>query len=169
MSGEVRVLPATGSPRVMSRLLPADAGSYLGPRWVLVVVALYDVLWTVRSLIHMFASDGGAQSIATIDTDVAGGDNIIAMFAQWGVVQLLLALVVWVVLWRYRGLVPLMLVVLLLEPLMRIGIGQLKPVTTVGTAPGAVADYVVVPVLAVTLAFSLTVAQRGPRSSTRDL
>lgn len=162
MSGEERALPTAGSPGVMSRLLPADAGSYLGPRWVIVVVALYDLLWTVRSLIHMFAPDGGAQSIATIDTDVAGGDNIIAMFAQWGLVQLLLALVVRVVLWRYRGLVPAMLVVLLLEPLLRVGIGQLKPVMTVGTAPGAVADYVVIPVLLVTLIFSLTVAAPKP-------
>jgi hypothetical protein len=38
----------------------------------------------------VFAPDGGAGSIAGIDISVAGGANIVAVFAQWGWTQLLL-------------------------------------------------------------------------------
>ena len=76
---------------------------------------------TVRSGIHLFSADGGAQSIATIDTKVAGGDNIIAVFGQWGATQLLLALLLWFLLLRYRGVLPLVILVLLIEPFFRAG------------------------------------------------
>jgi len=39
---------------------------------------------TLRSLIHILAPDSGARSIASIDTDVAGGRNNVALLAQWG-------------------------------------------------------------------------------------
>ncbi len=141
------VVSAPGFHFDLRRLFPVDAARSTGLTVALWGLAFYNVVWTGRSLVHMFASDGGAQSIATIDTDVAGGDNIIAMFGQWGVVQLLLSAVVWVVVWRYRGLVPLMLLLVLAEPLLRIGVGQLKPVTSVSTPPGVIADYIVMPVL----------------------
>jgi hypothetical protein len=51
----------------------------------------YLVFITMRSLIHLLLPDGGAQSIATIDVHVAGGSDIVAMFGQWGAIQLLLA------------------------------------------------------------------------------
>jgi hypothetical protein len=143
--------PRSDRPSLTDRLLPADAARYRGPRWVPIALAAYATLLTGRSLVHLLAPDGGAQSIATIDTGVAGGDNIIGMFGQWGAVQLLLALVVWVVLWRYRGLVPLMTLILLAEPLLRMGAGALKPIETVGTAPGAVADWVTPVLLTVLL------------------
>jgi len=39
---------------------------------------------TVRSLVHIIKKDGGANSIAGIDISVAGGSNIVCIFAQWG-------------------------------------------------------------------------------------
>jgi hypothetical protein len=48
------------------------------------LTALYRFVITLRNCIHLFSADRGAQSIATIDTSVAGGDNIIAVFGQWG-------------------------------------------------------------------------------------
>jgi hypothetical protein len=42
--------------------------------------------------VHIFAADGGANSIAGIAVDVEGGANIVAMFGQWGASQLLLAM-----------------------------------------------------------------------------
>jgi hypothetical protein len=122
------------------------------PRWF---AAAYLVVIVVRSLIHMFSADGGAHSIATIDTSVAGGSNIIAIFGQWGAIQLLLALLLWTLLLRYRGLTALVLLTLLLEPFLRSLAGHLKPIETVGTAPGAALNWVVVPVLAVMLWLAL--------------
>jgi hypothetical protein len=148
------LLPKTRAPN-LSRLLPRDPTSYLGAMIAFWLTALYLVVITVRSCIHLFSADGGAQSIATIDTDVAGGDNIIAVFGQWGATQLLLALVLWVLLLRYRGLLPLVILILLVEPFFRALAGHLKPLDTMGTAPGAALNWFAVPVLAVLLYLAL--------------
>jgi len=148
------LLPKTRAPN-LSRLLPRDPTSYLGAMIAFWLTALYLVVITVRSCIHLFSADGGAQSIATIDTDVAGGDNIIAIFGQWGATQLLLALLLWVLLLRYRGLLPLVILILLVEPFFRALAGHLKPLVTMGTAPGAALNWFAVPVLAVLLYLAL--------------
>jgi hypothetical protein len=148
------LLPKSWAPNV-SRLLPPDPTNYVGAMIAFWFTALYLVVITVRSCIHLFSADGGAQSIATIDTTVAGGDNIIAVFGQWGATQLLLALLLWVLLLRYRGLLPLVILVLLVEPFFRALAGQLKPIETMGTAPGAALNWYAVPVLAVLLYLAL--------------
>ena len=139
----------------LSNLLPSDARDYKGPQFVRWAAMVFLAIVTVRSLIHVLAPDGGAESIATIDTTVEGGSNIIAIFGQWGAIQLLLAALLWVLLLRYRGLTPLVLLVFVLEPLLRGLAGSLKPIESVGTAPGAALNWVVVPVMVVLLILSL--------------
>jgi hypothetical protein len=148
------LLPTKWAPNV-ARLLPRDPSSYFGAMIAFWLTALYLVVITVRSCIHLFSADGGAQSIATIDTNVAGGGNIIAVFGQWGATQLLLALLLWVLLLRYRGLLPLVIVILLIEPLLRALAGHLKPLETIGTAPGAALNWYAAPILAVLLYLAL--------------
>jgi hypothetical protein len=138
-----------------ARLLPDDLAAFRGPRWTVGLLAAVNAVGTVRSLIHVLAPDSGAQSIASMNTEVAGGGNIIAMLGQWGGAQLLEAGMIWTVLWRYRGLVPLMLSVVTAEQLLRLGIGQLKPLTTTHTPPGAM-SWGLLPVAAAALAASLT-------------
>jgi len=149
-----RFLPTSLVPNP-SALLPAQPGAFAGPAVAWWFAALYLTVITVRSLIHLFAADGGANSIATIDTSVAGGSNIIALFGQWGAIQLLLAALLWVLLVRYPGFVPLVLLVFLLEPFTRSLAGHLKPLVTMGTAPGAALNWVVVPIVLVALWLSL--------------
>jgi hypothetical protein len=139
----------------LSLLLPADARRYRGlpaPVWILV---LYNVAATARSVIHMLAPDGGAQTIAGLDVRVEGGQNLIALFGQWGVEQLLIALITWIVLWRYRGLVPLMLSVATLDQLLRILVGQLKPIVSASTPPGAIGSWLLLPVILLVTTLSL--------------
>ena len=131
-----RVLPRSLRPD-LSRLLPADPGTYNGPLLAVWLLGAYLLVIVARSLVHLFAPDGGASSIATIDIDVEGGANIVAIFGQWGAIQLLLALVLVTLLVRYRGLTPFIALVLAVEPLLRMLAGSLKPVETLGTAPGA--------------------------------
>lgn len=120
-----------------------------------VATVLYLNLITARSLLHFLLPDGGASRIATFDTSGAAGANIIAIFGQWGAIQLLLAALLWVLIIRYPGLIPLALVVFALEPLLRGLAGHLKPVVTIGTAPGVVLNWVVVPVLLIAFWLSL--------------
>lgn len=86
------VLPVAWRPDPRG-LLPDAPAVASGPMSARVFTLLYLGVILVRSLIHLFADDGGAQSIATIDIGVQGGDNIVAMFGQWGAVQLVLGLV----------------------------------------------------------------------------
>ena len=92
----------------------------------------------------------------------AGGANIVAMLGQLGAIQLLLALLLWVLLLRYRGFVPLVLLVFMLEPFLRAYVGHLKPVITEGVAPGVALNWAVMPILAVVFFLSLCPAQREP-------
>ncbi len=66
------------------KLLPSNPTSFEGFRAIRIVTAIYLLVMVVRSCIHLFTADGGAQSIAGIDTSVEGGNNIIAIFHQWG-------------------------------------------------------------------------------------
>ena len=109
------LLTSSWRPR-RERLLPAAPGRYEGPALAGGFAVAYLGVVTVRSMIHLLAPDGGAGSIATVDLSVAGGENVVAMFGQWGALQLLLALLLWVLLLRYRGLVPLVLLAFLVEP-----------------------------------------------------
>jgi hypothetical protein len=89
-----------------------------------------------RSSIHLFSSDGGANGIAGIDISVEGGDNIVAIFHQWGATQLLLALFISLLFIRYPGMTPLIVLTLAVEPIMRLIAGQMKSVTADGAPPG---------------------------------
>ena len=120
----------------IKRLLPNNPTKFEGFRALRIVTAIYLLVMVVRSCIHLFAADGGAQSIAGIDTSVEGGDNIIAIFHQWGAIQLILAMLLFVLFLRYPGFTPLILLTLALDPVMRFIAGQMMSVTSTGTPPG---------------------------------
>ena len=100
------------------------------------------ILTLIRSLIHIFAPDGGAGSIATIDLNIEGAEIIIGMFAFWGFAQLMFGLVLVIVALRYKNLTPLMFVFLIFEYVGRYLLTLYKPFETMETAPGAIGNYV---------------------------
>jgi hypothetical protein len=120
----------------IKKLLPNNPTKFEGFRAVRIVTAIYLLVMVARSCIHLFAADGGAQSIAGIDTSVEGGNNIIAIFHQWGAVQLILAVLLFVLFLRYQGFTPLVLLTLALDPVMRFIAGQMMSITATGTPPG---------------------------------
>ncbi len=152
------MLPASYRPS-LGALLPESPSTFRGPLLPWCFACAYLIIITARSLIHLLAADGGAHSIATMDVAVAGGSNIIAIFGQWGAIQLLLAALLWVLVLRYRGLSALVLLTLTLEPLLRFASGHLKPITTIGIAPGARYNTLVIPVLVAMLYLALCPAR----------
>ena len=120
----------------INKVFPKNPSRYEGFRIIRLIALLYMLVMVVRSCIHLFAPDGGAQSIAGIDTSVEGGDNIIAIFHQWGAIQLILAVLLLVLFFRYPGLTPLILLTLALDPVLRFVAGQQMNLTTTGTPPG---------------------------------
>ena len=127
----------------LDALLPRVVRPYTGARISLWFLGLLTLLGTARSLVHLLASDGGAGSIAHLELNVAGGPNIVAVFSQWLVVL------------RYRFLVPLMLAVVVLEQLLRLTAGQLKPLQVVTAPPGAYGTYITLVLASVFLALAL--------------
>ncbi len=140
---------------MIDRLLPRTENRYAGSRWSLGFLTLATVMSTARSLVHLIAPDGGAHTIAGIALDVAGGPNIVALFGQWGASQLVLACLQWVVILRYRFLVPGMLAIIVLEQLLRLLAGRLKPLVLDAPPPGAYGTYAVLGLGLVFLALAL--------------
>lgn len=120
----------------LKKVFPSELSTYVGYRIIRITTALYLMVMIGRSSIHLFSSDGGANGIAGIDISVAGGDNIIAIFHQWGATQLILALFQSLLFFRYPGMTPLVLLTLAVEPVMRFIAGQMKPLITDGPPPG---------------------------------
>ena len=147
------------------KLLPNNPTSFEGFRAIRIVTAIYMLVMVVRSCIHLFAADGGAQSIAGIDTSVEGGDNIIAIFHQWGAIQLILAVLLLVLFFRYPGLTPLILLTLALDPVMRFIAGQMMSVTSTRTPPGEALNAAAFYLL--TLLFIASLLKKNQASKTR--
>ncbi|PKO19202.1 MAG: hypothetical protein CVU39_01230 [Chloroflexi bacterium HGW-Chloroflexi-10] len=142
--------------RILAILLPAKIDNTIhGMKLPYYVFAIYAVLSAVRSVIHLLAPDGGAGSIAGMDLSVAGADGIIFAFALWGSSQLLFAIIQLLVVLRYRSLVPLMYLMLILEVLLRQLVGMMKPVTFAHTPPGAIGNQLVLPLAVLMLVLAL--------------
>ncbi|MFZ1681987.1 MAG: hypothetical protein WAT70_13285 [Rhizobiaceae bacterium] len=145
---------------LLDRLLPRVVDNVFPGRAV-ALYAFYGLtavtMW--RSLHHLIAPDGGAQSIATIPLDRYPGPasaTIVSMFAFWGLSQLIVGLVYVVAALRYRALIPLLLLLAIVEYVARMAIPLFKPFETAGTAPGAMMNLPMVVVLVILLAASLT-------------
>jgi hypothetical protein len=149
---------------VLEVLFPMNVDNTIrGTRIPVYIFALYAVISAVRSCIHLLSPDGGAGTIAGMDLSVAGADGIIFAFALWGSSQLLFAMIQLLVVFRYRSLVALMWLMLILEVLLRQLVGTMKPVAFAHTPPGAIGNQLVLPLAALMLVWSVwsAVRQKG--------
>ena len=98
-----------------------------------------------RSLEHILAEDGGAESIAGIplsNYSPEAANNIVSIFAQWGFSQLVFACILLIVVLKIRELIPLMLLIIALENIFRAGIGQYKSLIIDSAPPGALTPLI---------------------------
>lgn len=131
----------------LNRVFPAAPTVFEGSQIVRVALALVLVVMVARSCVHLLASDGGAQRIGGVDVSVEGGNNIIAMFHQWGAIQVVLAALLVVLFFRYPGFTPLILLTCSLDPVLRFVAGRKMRMTTTRTPPGAALNGVAFVVL----------------------
>ncbi len=97
----------------MALFPPSTNHDYRGAKisaWFLMFVAVTEF---IPGLIHYFLPDGGAGVIAGIDLSVRGA-TIIAVFAWFGAIQIPFALLLFVIGLRYRTLVPVALMAVIL-------------------------------------------------------
>ncbi len=133
-------------------------------KFSLIFLIVLTTITTLRSLAHIFLPDGGANSIAGLDVSVAGGNNLIAMFAQWGYTQLLLSVMMWGVIIFARNLLPFALLVQTLDWGGRILIGLMKPIEVASAPPGEIGSYFLWPLCLLALWFSLPKKASEPKS-----
>ncbi len=142
--------------KMFHMLLPETVDNVVrGARIPVYLFTLLAVVSTVRSCIHLVAPDGGAGTIAGMDLSVAGADGIVFAFALWGSSQLIYALIQLAVAFRHRSLVPAMWLLLIVETLLRMLVGHMKPVTFRHTPPGAWANHVMLPLAIVMLVWCM--------------
>jgi hypothetical protein len=151
---------------ILELVLPAEADNTIrGSRIPFYVFAVFAVISTVRSCIHLLAPDGGAGSIAGMDLSVEGADGIIFAFALWGSSQLLFALIQLLAVFRYRSLIPLMYLFLILEILLRELVGVMKSVSFAQPPPGAIANWIILPLAVVLLGLALWTGMKADPSN----
>ena len=130
---------------------------------------LFTLLMTWRSILHMFFEKYGFHEIANflpIEGDPDPMLLIYRFFSLRGFVQLIFCLVCWVVIFRYRALIPLMYLLWLFEwgfrtfgyPLIREDI-TIQGIYTLGATPGEVgAPYATFLLI---ILFSLSLVQKN--------
>lgn len=145
--------------QILKTLFPKQiTNTFPGQKVALYVFIPLTLMLIFRSCVHLVAPDGGAQSIATIPLDSFSDDaaaNVIAIFGQWGLSQLLLAGLFLIVLIRYRSLIPLFYLVFVLEWGGRMVVGHFKPTVTLETSPGAASSLSFLSIALVMLVLSL--------------
>lgn len=138
-----------------NQILPENPREYRGFGIVRLIAFAFLLVVVVRSVIHLFTPDGGAESIAGIDTNVSGGNNIIALFHQWGAIQLLLVGLLIILFFAYKGLTPLIIFFLALDAPMRALAGMMGKIESTHTPPGEALNWPTFFVLAVLFFCSL--------------
>ena len=142
---------------MLERLLPRVADNrYRGRRAALWLFGLM-LLKIPMGLNVMFNAPEVARAADGVPVDALGDSGSAAFlfaFAAWGLGQLVLGLVSLVVLLRYRSLVPLMFLVLLVEQLSRMALRLQWPIERVA-APGAAINTVLAGIMLIGLLLSL--------------
>lgn len=146
---------------MLNRIFPDQIDNhYRGHKFALWLFYPITFMNLAIDLVAIFTSDGGAQSADGIplDTFGAGGAQaVIFVVALLGLSGLLLGLLFVLALFRYRAMIPLMYVLLVVDYLGHKGIGLMKPIVRVGTPSGG---FVGVALFALTV-IGLVLSLRG--------
>ena len=134
-----------------SPIFPPKQNDYRGYTASLVFLIVIGCIYIFRSLVHTFFPDGGAEVIAGFNFDgVTNADMIIWSWAWSGVFQILYCLVLWVIITRYRGLIPAAYILLIVENVLLRLIGVIKPLTETlpeSRPPGAIGYDIMLPLV----------------------
>jgi hypothetical protein len=135
----------------------------LGSKIPFYAFVLIAIIGTVRSCIHMFAPDSGLSSIAGLNLNISGAEDVIFFCSQWGAEQLIYVIIQWIVIIRYRSLIPVMWFIQFLETFLRMFIAHIKPIIFTHTPPGAIENKIYLPLSLGMVLYALVSAVRDNR------
>ncbi|HVA28232.1 MAG TPA: hypothetical protein VNF68_08635 [Candidatus Baltobacteraceae bacterium] len=147
-------------------LLPRIAdNSYRGYWLALWIFGLVVLLKTVIGVNSMWMGHTVATSADGIPVDSfgpAGAHAVVSMFAAWGLGQVIICALCWLVLIRYRTLIPLMFLALLVELVGRKVIFYVLPIAATSSGGSYINLGLFVAIL---VGFGLSLWQRPSTSS----
>ena len=141
-----------------STVLPQPNNSYLGSKISLYYLVLLACMFTFRGCVHYFAPDGGSGMIAGIPLETyseGAVKAIITGFGVYGKYHLAEAVLAWLIIFRWRTLIPIFLFFVAINQLLGIILITVKPLPVI--PPGQIAAYVLFPITLV--AFLLSIRQ----------
>jgi hypothetical protein len=130
--------------------------------WLFVPITFVNL---VISLVAIFAPDGGAQSADGVPLNTFGpaaAEAVVAVVAVLGLAHLLLSLLFVLALVRYRAMIPLMYVLIVLDYFCRKGVRLLKPIAHVGAPPGVSVSLILIALSIIGLGLSIRKSRSGP-------
>lgn len=143
----------------MNPLLPQRAdNAYPGHKLALVIFGLLLLMKTGISLASIFNGHTAAVSADGIPLDTytpAGARTVLSLFALVGLYNLVLCVIGAVVLVRYRGLVPFLFALFVVQQLGRYLVFDFLPIVRTGTPPGLAINLALLGLMIVGLALSL--------------
>ena len=148
---------------MLSRLLPSTTNFiYTGSRvslWLLGLVLLLKLAIALGAIFNGHYAASVADGIPVDSYTPQGAQAFLSLFASLGLSQFMLGALGLVLLLRYRPLVPLFLLVLLVEYVARKGVSAYLPIARSGGAPGGAINWAIFGVML--LAFVLSLTQRN--------
>jgi hypothetical protein len=145
---------------MLNRLLPAQIDNrYRGHRLALWLLYPITLLNLVIDLVSIFSPDGGAQSADGIPLDTfsaAAARAVVGVAAYLGLADLVLVVFSVLALVRYRAMVPLIYLVIVIEFLAHKGIGLMKPIARTGDTHGSLVTLALFALSVLGLVLSLT-------------
>ena len=130
---------------MFSMLFPKSADNdFLGYKSVFYIFIPFLLLMTWRSVIHMSFEEFGLHGIANVKVLTGNPDPmplIYAFFSVWGLIQLIFCAFAWIVIIRYRSLMPLIILAFLIEWSVRVFTSSAvvnNPIYSDGITPGMV-------------------------------
>jgi hypothetical protein len=153
---------------MLDRLLPSVADfTYRGSRvslWLLGGILFMKLAIALGAIFNGHYAASVADGIPIDSYTPQSREAFLSLFASLGLSQFILGLLGVVLLFTYRPLVPLFLLVLLIEYLARKGVSAYLPIARSGNAPGGAINWAIFGVML--FAFVLSMRQGNvPRPS----
>ena len=123
--------------------------------WLLVPIVTFKTAIALGTIFNGRAAAQTADGIPLDSFGAAGAATVVTLFALWGLSQLVFGALGVLALVRYRAMIPLVYVLLLVEHVARRGILLAMPIARSAAPPGLYINLALLALMAVGLAFAL--------------
>ena len=151
---------------MLDRVFPSPADfTYRGSKialWLLGLILLVKIAIALGAIFNGHYAATIADGIPVDSYSPEAAKAFLSLFASLGLAQLMLGVVGAIVLLRYRALVPLFLLLLIVEYFARKGVAAFMPIVRSAQASGSAINWVIFGVMVLAFVLSL----RGTRVGT---